>query len=202
MKKNPYVIGFVVGAIALTLLPFLQERFLKAPPPIGDLGQWSLVDQDGRPFGAQQLAGSVAVVGTFFTRCPTVCPAQMEKMKRMQKAVADLDGKVRFVAVTVDPEHDQPAVLKDYAAKLGADPARWTFVTGERAVVEELLVKRLMTGVGEKQPVGDLFDIAHSTRFALVDQKGRLRALWPTDDQQLGNMINAARLLAKRGPDV
>jgi protein SCO1 len=202
VKKHPYLVGFFVGAVLLTLLPFLQERFLKAPPPIGDLGAWSLVDQDGAPFGSRELAGHVVVVGTFFTRCPSVCPALMEKMKNMHRAVEDLGPRVRFVAITVDPEHDQPAVLKEYARKLGADPARWTFVTGERAAVEDLLVKRMMVGVGEKQAQGDLFDIAHSTRFALVDQKGRLRALWPTEDPHVGNLVNAARLLAKRGPDV
>lgn len=206
LLKNPYVIGFLVGAALLTAYRFLATATLRAPAPIADLGAWTLVDQDGAAFGSQQLAGDVYVASFFFTRCPTVCPSLMDKQKRMQKAVADLgdeegESKVRFLAITVDPAHDTPAVLKDYAGKLGADPARWTFLTGDRAVVEDLLVKRMMVGVGEQKP-GDLFDIAHSTRFALVDQKGRLRALWPTEEEQLGNLINAARLLANEGPDV
>jgi protein SCO1 len=206
-KRYPYVVGFLVGAVLLTALPFLQRAFLTAPPPIADLGPWQLVDQGGAAYGSEQLAGKVWIAAFFFSRCPTVCPVEMDKLKRMHKAVADLDDAVHFVAFTVDPGYDTPAVLQAYATKLGADPARWTFLTGPQASLEALLVKKMLVPIGPAPAATaspqELIDIAHSTRFALVDQKGRLRALWPTEDeQQLGNMINAARLLVREGPDV
>jgi protein SCO1 len=206
-KRYPYVFGFIIGAVLLTILPFAQRAFLSAPPPLADLGPWQLVDQDGRAHGSQELAGKVWIAAFFFTRCPTVCPAEMDKLKRMHRAVEDLGDRVHFVSFTVDPAYDTPDVLKRYALKLEALPSRWTFLTGPQPALEALLVKKMLVPIGPPPPPGasqqELIDIAHSTRFALVDQRGRLRALWPTqDEQQLGNLINAARLLAKEGPDV
>ena len=70
----------------------------------------------------------------FFTRCTTICP----RMGAPDAAVAArLDDPayddVLFLSHTVDPEHDTPEVLKEYAGRLEADPKRWKFLTGAKA---------------------------------------------------------------------
>jgi hypothetical protein len=68
--------------------------------------------------------------------------------------------------------------------------------------MKDLLVKRMFVEVGERTELpGELFDIAHTSRFVLVDQNGDVRGYWTTDDLGRGNLINAARLLWKRGPN-
>ena len=207
--KNPFLIGFVAGAIVLTVLPFLQHTQLRAPPPIAPLGEWQLVDENGRPFGSHDLQGQVWIASFFFARCPSLCPAQQASLVKALPHFDDLVGKpgvapIRLVSFTVDPDNDTPDVLLAYERKLlerGSD--RWTLLTGPRADLENLIAKRFLVAMGERAPVdgaSDLYDIPHASKFALVDQRGDLRGFWSTDDEGRGNIINAARLLAKEGP--
>ena len=58
-----------------------------------------------------------------YTSCPDVCPLLTEKMAQVQDELGpDFGPRVAFVSITVDPEHDTPEVLKDYAESHGADP--------------------------------------------------------------------------------
>jgi protein SCO1/2 len=202
--KDPFFLGFLIGAAALTILPFLQRGFLSAPPPRSDLGAWSLVDQSGKPFGSEDLKGKVWIASFFFTRCPTVCPGLQAKLGAIEGHVVDLGDKIHLVSFSVDPEFDTPEVLRAYAEKRSANPARWHFLTGPRATLEELLMKKMFVDMGTAKPVAadkpDLIDISHSAKFALIDQNGQLRDMWSTDDEGIGQLINAARMLAKEGP--
>lgn len=216
--KNPFAISFVVGAIVLTILPFLQQATLRAPEPIGSLGSWQLVDEQGQPFGSADLKGKVWIASFFFSRCPSVCPPQQQALLSVLAHVDDLRERegvspIEIVSFTVDPEHDTSAVLAAYEQKMLAAAATtthgtvrasdWRLLTGSHEALRELLIKRFYVEMGEKKAIegsADLFDISHVARFALVDQNGDLRGYWSTDEQGRGNLINAARLLAKKGP--
>jgi protein SCO1/2 len=196
--KHPYASAFVAGAVILTILPFAQKLFLTAPPPIASLGQWELVDEAGKPFGSVDLKGKVYIASFFFTRCSAACPEQQAGMKAMLPHLEDLDGKagvapIAFVSFTVDPDGDTPAVLDAYAARLGAPRGKWKFLTGSHALVEDLIVNRFHVAMGTSPK-------DHVAKLALVDQNGDLRGFWDTDELARGNLINAARLLAKLGP--
>jgi cytochrome oxidase Cu insertion factor (SCO1/SenC/PrrC family) len=58
-------------------------------------------------------------------------------MARLQRDFAD-DRDVRLVSISVDPEHDTPDVLRDYAQRFGAAPERWLFLTGDKAAIYRL----------------------------------------------------------------
>jgi hypothetical protein len=78
----------------------------------------------------------------------------------------------------------------------------WKLLTGPHDAVENVVVKRFMLAMGNATDggPGSIWDIAHANKFALVDQNGDLRGYWSIDEQGRGNLINAARLLAKKGP--
>jgi protein SCO1/2 len=204
--KSPFLIAFFVGAVTLTILPVLASMTLRAPPPIASLGTWKLVDHDGNEISNESLRGQVWIASVFFSRCPSVCPRQQKAFASILPHLEDLrapDKKpVRLVSFSVDPGFDTPAVLRAWAEKNHADLSRWSLVTGAEADVKKLLVERMFLEVGQKTPVPgtDLFDIAHASRFALIDQNGDVRGFWPTDDLGRGNLINAARLIWKKGP--
>ena len=85
-----------------------------------------------------------------------------------------------LVSLSVDPEHDTPAVLDEYAQRFGADPDRWWFLTGDRATIYELIRDRFKLSVMENpatDPDGRGEAIAHSDRLALVDRGQRGRPL-------------------------
>ncbi len=205
--KNPFLIGFVVGALALTILPFLQKTQMRAPEPISHLGDWALVDQWGKPFGSKELAGKVWVASFFFSRCPSICPPQQRDFLKVLDHVDDLEQPIELVSFSVDPEHDKPEVLNAYARKMdatGATKNKWHLVTGSKETLKDILIKRFMVDMGDARALdgsADLFDISHSAKFVLIDQNGAVRGYWSSDDLGRGNLVNAARMLAKRGPN-
>ena len=89
-------------------------------------------------------------------------------MRALQKAT---DPSVHLVSFTVDPDRDTTAALAAYAEKFSADPSRWSFLTGSKDVLNLLDRDAFKLGT-----VGT--EIEHSTRFALVDRKGRIRGYY------------------------
>jgi protein SCO1/2 len=202
--KNPFVLAFLIGAAILTVLPVIQARTLKAPPPISHLGTWSLVDEHGHAFGSEDLKGHVWIASFFFARCPSICPQLQQDFKKLAPHMEDLADPPRLVSFSVDPEADTPEVLKAYAAKLGAQHATWTFVTGPLEQMRDLLVNHMFVDMGAReslQGAEGLYEISHAAKFVLVDQNGDVRGAWGTDEGSRGNLINAARLLVKHGPN-
>ncbi|MCC7069960.1 MAG: SCO family protein [Deltaproteobacteria bacterium] len=205
--RNPWVLGFLVGAAALTILPFLQRASLRAPEPITSVGAFALTDEGGRPFSSADLKGKVWVANFFFARCPSICPKMQAETAKILPQVEDLgddpgETPIMLVSITVDPEHDTPEVLAGYARKLQAPGGRWKFLTGDRELIKDIAVKRFLLGMGDREAVGDdVYDIVHSGKLALVDQNGDVRGYWSADDGGRTALVSAARLLAKHGPN-
>ena len=77
-----------------------------------------LLDQDGRRLRlySDLLKGKTVVVNAFFATCKGVCPPMSENLRRVQEAFKGRVGKdLHIISITVDPETDTPALLKDYA---------------------------------------------------------------------------------------
>jgi protein SCO1 len=138
----------------------------------------ALVDETGASTGIADLRGYVIAVTFMYTRCPlpNFCPLMDRHFKAVQDRVgsdAQLKGQVRLLSVTLDPAYDTPAVLAKHAARLGADPAVWRFVTGPKE-----RVRRFGGQFGVSTPGGeqDEIEIAHNLRTVVIDRQGRLRA--------------------------
>jgi cytochrome oxidase Cu insertion factor (SCO1/SenC/PrrC family) len=123
-----------------------------------------LTDQTGATFDSASLKGKVWMGAVFFSNCPGPC-------FRENQAVADIlreidDPEFVVVSLTCDPENDTPEVLRRYAERFEADPARWKFLTGDMAVIRSvgLGLFKLPVEVG-----------VHSERGVVFDRQGRLR---------------------------
>lgn len=138
------------------------------------LREFSLIDQQGQPFESKDMKGKVWVVSFFFTKCPTVCPQVLAQTAELQKRLGALPQwkDIRFVSITVDPQHDTPAVLDERAKLWNADPKHWFFLTGSKDAIWSLTSARdgFQLAVGDGVP-GDKMSIAHSSRFVLVNQR-------------------------------
>jgi protein SCO1/2 len=103
-----------------------------------------LVTQDGKTvrFYEDLIKDKVVAINFIFTHCSDSCPAETASMRQVQKALGDRAGRdVFFYSISIDPEHDTPAVLKEYSQKFRVGPG-WTFLTGNRADIT-LLRKKL-----------------------------------------------------------
>jgi protein SCO1/2 len=169
-----------VALIAIGYL-FVQSRQSRSDlPEYFQVQPFMLTNQLGRAMDSRELAGRVWIADIIFTRCAGPCPrmtAAMENLADLFPAQDDL----RFVTLTTDPDHDSPAVLKTYAEKFNADPARWHFLTGPKPALKALATGSLKLGAEEKekelqQDEDDLF--IHSTVFVLIDKAGKVRGFY------------------------
>jgi protein SCO1 len=102
-----------------------------------------LLNQNGEKvrFYTDVLKGKTVVVNAFFTTCTSVCPPMNRNMEKIQEVLGDRVGRdVFLVSMTVDPDVDTPARLKDYAQKFHAGPG-WIFLTGKKENLDQALYK-------------------------------------------------------------
>lgn len=160
-------------AASIAALPVGCHRAL---PILGTVPAFTLIERSGTTLGSTDLEGHVWVANFIFTRCPDVCPALTARMAELQRASA-ID--VRLVSFSVDPEHDTPAVLTDYAKRFGAG-GHWLFLTGARVTVATLLRDGFHVAYADDGPPTS--PITHSDRFVLVDQQLRIRGYYHGND--------------------
>lgn len=135
------------------------------------------IDQFGRPFSDKDVEGKILVVDFFFTRCGTICPRMSVQMQQLQLKLDDPAFEdVVFLSHTVDPEHDTPEVLRDYARKLQADTARWKFLTGEKADI--YLQGSEGYYLAAREDVMAEGGFLHSEKFVLVDKDRHIRGYY------------------------
>ncbi len=165
---------------------------------VGQVPELAMTDQTGAAVHSADLAGHVLVASFIFTRCPTVCPVTSLKMKRLgERLVAEKD--VELLSISVDPAHDTPEVLRAYAARYGADPARWRFLTGEAGAVKQAVEKGFKLAVERRGETADgTPDIVHDLHFVLVDRRLRIRGYYDSEDAaRLDDLVRDARRLAR-----
>jgi protein SCO1/2 len=178
------VLILVLGLAGVTAFAF-YSRSRMPPPPMavyGTVPTFQLVDQKGAPFTDGSMSGHVSVVDFIFTRCAASCPRLTAQMAALQGRLAAEGSKAKLVSFSVDPENDTPPVLAEYAAKAGADPSRWSFVTGPVESVKTAVVGGFKVAM-EKLPkgAGD-YDVTHGDWFVLVDETGKLRGYYTTEE--------------------
>ncbi len=181
-RRHIWVITAVLAVITITAIRPLMRHIPDPPPVMFELPDYAMVDHAERPFTPATLEGEVWVASFVFTRCPSSCPAVTRAMQDLQDRFARNGIGVKMVSFSVDPEYDTPKVLADYHGDLGVDDDVWRFVTGTPEDVRALLEGGFKLGVGDRTTTDDgLFDIAHSTKLALVDERGGVRGFYGLD---------------------
>jgi cytochrome oxidase Cu insertion factor (SCO1/SenC/PrrC family) len=175
----------IVGPASPDLMA--RQPMSKRPP----LSEFTLTDQSGRPFDSNSLRGKVWVASFFFTNCPAVCWRLNQALAAIQQT--NPQSNVRYVSITCDPENDTPEALTKYAQHFHADPARWTFLTGDMGLIER---------VGQ-----DFFQIsvekgAHTDRACVVDRKGQVRGRFRlTEPDQVEMLKKLLQVVEAEGGD-
>ena len=187
--------------------PAKRDTPPKATPPgapkiLLTLPTFELEDQGGKPFGTEQLRGRVWIANFFFTRCQTTCPIQTAKLAQFQRQAKNWPdwNRVRLVSLSVDPTHDTPEVLMDYARSYQADPEQWKFLTGPREALWTLSRDGFKLPVADSPDAQDL--ITHSPRFILVDAEGQVRGFYDSQkDRDIRQLAIDLRYLLQATPD-
>ena len=153
----------LAAALAVVLLGACVRGPAEPMPP------FTLVDQSGATVASDSFRGRVLVVSFVFTTCREACPLITAQLARVQaRARAEqLDSRVRFVSITLDPVADTPEALRRYAAAYAIDLASWHFLTGAPDDVA-----RVIRAFGLATVAGDR--ITHGSLVVLVDRQGRI----------------------------
>jgi protein SCO1/2 len=143
---------------------------------------FKFVNQDGDTITNKDYLGKVYVVEFFFTTCPSICPIMSENLVEIQNK---LKGNENFgiVSITIDPEHDTPQVLKEYAEEHKVTNPNWNFLTGDRKEIYDMANLGFGIFADEDETVPGGF--AHSGLFALIDKEGYVRSR----EDKFGNPI-------------
>ena len=168
-------------------------------PPATRPGQpvpdFALTSHQGRAISPSSLRGRVVAVAFVYTRCPLpdYCPRLMTNFRAVRTRFEPrMERDLVLLTITFDPQHDDPAVLTEYARRYGADGPGWYFLTGTK---EEIARVCALFGV-EFWPEEGL--ITHTLRTTVLDRDGRLAATIEGKDYsgaQLGDLIE--RLLLR-----
>jgi protein SCO1/2 len=176
-------VAVTVGGLAVATTLALLARAIRPPAPMpvyGHVPALDLVDAQKRPFTADAMAGHVSVVDFIFTHCTASCPRLTARMGELQARLAREGSATHLVSISVDPENDTPDVLAKYATDAHADPARWSFVTGQAADIEKAVVAGFKVAAARQARGAGESEVVHGDWFVLVDAHGDIRGYYPT----------------------
>jgi protein SCO1/2 len=162
-----------------------------APDAFGAVPDFALTSQSGARVTLATLAGRPFVLSAIFSTCVGPCPRISQGMREIQGALLGTDALL--VSITVDPGHDTPEVLAEYARGFGADPQRWLFLTGEKAALHELVRRGFLMAVEDDPTAPTGAQVTHDTRLVAVDRQGVLRG-WYDGTTAAGRAALVARL--------
>ncbi len=158
--------------------------------------EFYLMAQDSAAFTNADVAGKIHVVNFFFTSCPSICPAMIGQMKRLQENTKDIKELI-FLSHTVDPKRDSIPKLNAYIKERSLDTHNWFFLYGEKEEVYELGSNGYLVNAMEDEKADGGF--LHSEHFVLVDREGRVRGLYDgTKNEQVDKLEQDIRLLLKK----
>jgi protein SCO1 len=186
------------ATLAIAVLVALADAWPAAAtqdalPRIGPAPEFTLTSQEGRRLALHELRGKVVAITFIYASCVDTCPLLTAKLAGLRSRLGrDFGSRVAFVSITVDPEHDTPAVLNRYAQEHGAKTDGWAFLTGTPAEIQEVARRY---GIYYRKTLRG--DVDHTFLTSLVDQTGTLRVQYLgvrfAPDEMLGDLRSLLR---------
>jgi protein SCO1/2 len=140
-------------------------------------GPFKLIDQNGKPITDQDMKGRPFLVFFGYTHCPDICPTTLFDMSEVLRALGRDADKTGALFITIDPDRDKPATMKDYLSSF--DP-HLVGVTGDDKAIDA--VEKSYRVYAKKIPGehGD-YSMDHTALVYLMDKQGRFVAPFKLD---------------------
>lgn len=163
-------LALIIGAMVIRVA---WDSNLAAPPTTGSLldPEISLVDQNGKPFTNASFDGKPRLLVFGYTACPDICPTILSALAENLTQLGPNAGRLDWVFVTVDPQHDTPSRLKTY---LAAFSPRIIGLTGNPHAVSIALDKYRVFRA-QRQRADGTYSIDHTSTAFLISADGRLQ---------------------------
>lgn len=179
-------VGGLIGAYQIYLEQKTYQTTRSADSGIAGIrigGPFALTDQDGKTVRSEDFKDRYQLIYFGFTYCPAICPTELQKISRALKAVEadhpDLLDKIAPIFITVDPERDTPAVLKDY---LTLFHPRFTGLTGSPADIEQVKKDYRIYAAKVEEPGMTEYSMDHSSFIYFIAPQGNVLGVYRVDD--------------------
>ena len=164
------IVAAFVGSLVVGLVLMLWEvgglRGATAPAAIG--GPFQLTDQAGQTVTEKSLQGRPTLIFFGFTHCPDVCPTSLFEISEVLKAMGGDADRVNAYFISVDPERDTNAAMKDYLSSF--DPHLKGLTGDPDAIAKTLSGFRVYA---RKVPLKDGdYTMDHTALIYLMDRDG------------------------------
>tara|TARA_B100000902_G_scaffold3803_1_gene4859 strand:- start:1027 stop:1725 length:699 start_codon:yes stop_codon:yes gene_type:complete len=193
VKKYSYIgVSFIVLIFGILFFPKIMDRidgnsinndtrlskskelsFITMDNEKKKVPDFVFLNQDSLFIGNEDFLGKVFVVEFFFTSCPSICIEMNKNMKILDKEFGERED-FGIASFTIDPNHDTPKVLKEYAELLEIKSQNWHFLTGDIADIYDLSNSGFNIFSSINPDVAGGFE--HQGFFALIDQNGYIRS--------------------------
>lgn len=162
-----FALGVILGLFGYTWI--VSDKPVSSAP----FGvPFTLLDHNGQPITEKAFQGKPTALFFGFTHCPDVCPTTLFEMDGWLKEVDPEGTKLQAYWVSVDPERDTPAIMKQYIANVSS---RIIGISGDPAKVMEMVkgfrVFAKKVPVDESKPDGD-YTMDHTASVFLLDDRG------------------------------
>lgn len=142
--------------------------------PPREAPEFALRGSDGSEVTLARHRGKVVLLTFGFTHCAAVCPTTLATLAGARKGLGEKADAVQVIFVTVDPDRDTAAQMRDY---LAAFDDSFVGATGDPDVLAEVREDYGVTA--EKEGTGSDYAMAHTSSIFLIDRAGKLRAMMP-----------------------
>ena len=169
---RPLVIATAFAAslvVGLLIMFWAMGGVSKVAQPAAIGGPFQLTDQHGKAVTDKNLKGKPTLIFFGYTHCPDVCPTSLFEISEVLRAMGRDADKVNAIFISVDPERDTPAAMKDYLSSfdphlegLSGDPAE----TAKVITSYRVYAKKVPTKDGD-------YTMDHTALIYLMDRDGR-----------------------------
>lgn len=173
--------------------PELVDKTLRNSTKYHTVLDFELINQNGKTITQNDYKNKIYVTDFFFTSCKTICPIMTNNMAKLQDKFLN-NNDVMFLSLSVTPEIDNVATLREYATNKGVVDSKWNVTTGNKKHIYELARKSYFAVV--EQGDGGLQDFIHTPNFILIDTQKQIRGIYDgTNEDEIIRLIKDITIL-------
>lgn len=176
-------LGLTLGAGVAGLSILMEQKGLGNKPPVPMVapnigGAFTLINQDGKTVTDKDFANKYLLIYFGFASCPAICPTELQKITEAYQALPKpWQERIQPLFITIDPERDTPAILKNYVELFMPQ------LIGLTGSVEQIeAAKKAYKVYGAKVPEGDSYTMDHSSFIYFMGLGGKPLAMFKTAD--------------------
>ena len=182
--------GWAVACVRRFVLVVLLAAIPAAPAAAGSRVAFNLITQDGTTFTERDIAGRPTALFFGFTFCPDICPSTLMELTTDLKALGADGDRIRVVFVSIDPERDTQAHLKEYMSSFDQ---RIVAVSGSAESIAA--IARAYGARYRKVPTRSGYTFDHTSAVFLLDRNGDVSAILDAAEPQDQRLAKLKELL-------